>query len=70
MLSTAGSDIGSIFLNGFRKQWRTFIGSTEPLDYIYRPAFKIDSRYQHYFKPTMLTDKEGNIDGALHPDLL
>ncbi len=70
MLSTVGSDIDKIILNRFKKQSRTFIGSTEILDSVYKPAFSIDSRYQHYFKPTLLTDEDGNLCDALHPDLL
>ena len=69
-LATGGYYSHRIFLNGQRKQRRTFIGSSEPLDSVYRPAFPIDSRYQHYFKPTMLTDKDGHLNEALHPDLL
>ncbi len=69
-LSTAASDIGGAFINNFKKQSRTFIGSTEPLDLVYKPVFPVDSRYEHYFKPTMLTDHEGNLADALHADLL
>ncbi|PKN76472.1 MAG: hypothetical protein CVU52_04650, partial [Deltaproteobacteria bacterium HGW-Deltaproteobacteria-10] len=49
---------------------RTFLGSTEPLDAVYKPAFRVDSIYKSYFKPTMLTDQEGNLSGALQEDLL
>ena len=69
-LSTLGSDIGNLFLNASKKKLRTFVGSTEPLDSTYKPAFSIDSRYEHYFKPTMLTDENGNLCDALQPDLL
>jgi len=69
-ISTAGSDIGRLFLSCFNKQSRTFVGSTELLDSVYQPEFSIDSRYQHYFEPTMLTDGNGDLCEALHPDLL
>jgi hypothetical protein len=48
---------------------RTFIGSTEPLDSVYRPAMTIDSCYRHYFKPTMITDDRGRLAPELHDDL-
>ena len=69
-LATIGPDIGTLSVNSFKKQSRTFIGSTEPLDPLYRPVFSIHSRYQHYFQPTMLTDENGNLCDALIPDLL
>ena len=68
-LSTLGLTNGRPFVNGQRKGPRTFIGPTEPLDAVYRPAFPIDSRYEGYFKPTMLTDEEGNLVEELHQDL-
>ena len=68
-LSTIGPGIGKIFLSCFRGRSRTFVGSTEPLDYVYQPSFSIDSRYQHYFEPTILTDKDGNLSDALYQDL-
>lgn len=45
---------------------RTFISSTEPLDHMYYPAFRVDSRYASYFKPTMVTDSRGE----LHADII
>lgn len=49
-----------------RPKPRTFISSTEPLDHMYTPAFRVDSRYVKYFEPTMVTDKRGE----LHEDIL
>ena len=68
-LSTIGPSSAKIFLSYFRGQSRTFVGSTEPLDSVYQPSFLIDSRYQHYFKPTILTDEDGNLCDELHQDL-
>ena len=48
------------------KRPRTFISSTEPLDHMYTPAFRVDSRFESYFRPTMVTDKRGE----LHQDIL
>jgi hopanoid C-2 methylase len=69
-ISTAASDFGRIAFNGFRKVTRTHIGSAEPLDSIYKPAFHVSSLYAHYFRPTMLTDEAGAICESLHADLL
>jgi hypothetical protein len=48
---------------------RTHISSSERLDKVYRPAFQIDPRYQHYFSPTMLTDGNGEIAADLQDDI-
>jgi hypothetical protein len=40
---------------------RTFVSTTEGLDESYTPAFRVDSRYQSYFQPTMVTDKTGEL---------
>ena len=40
---------------------RTHLSTTEILDGVYTPAFRVESRYAHYFKPTMVTDAEGNL---------
>lgn len=45
---------------------RTHISSTEPLDRLYTPAFRLDSRFEHYFRPTMVTDQ----NGQMHDDLI
>ncbi len=49
-----------------RPKPRTYISSTEPLDHMYTPAFRVDSRFEGYFKPTMVTDSSGE----LHEDLI
>lgn len=49
-----------------RTKPRTFISTTEPLDHMYTPAFRVESRFERYFKPTMVTD----ADGQLHEDLI
>ena len=49
-----------------RTRPRTYISTTEPLDHMYTPAFRVDSRFESYFKPTMVTDKQGE----LHEDIL
>lgn len=49
-----------------RPKPRTYVSSTEPLDHMYTPAFRVESRYESYFKATMVTDK----GGELHKDLV
>jgi len=68
-LATARPDYGRISVKNMGRAPRTFIGTTEPLDRCYQPAFRIDSRYRHHFLPTMLTDHEGNLMESLHKDL-
>jgi hypothetical protein len=68
ILSTL-SDPGTILKTISSGSSRTFIGPTESLDSVYRPAFSIDSRYRHYFKPTMVTDTKGGLAPELHKDL-
>ena len=67
--ATTGPETFKSFKNGYRKYERTFVGSTEPLDSFYSPAFRVDSRYEKYFKPTMLTDAQGNLSENLYMDL-
>lgn len=49
-----------------RRKPRTYVSTTEPLDNIYKPAFRIHSHFERYFKPTMVTDECGQI----HKDLI
>lgn len=58
------------YRGAYKRLPRTFIGPTEQLDPVYSPAFTIDSRYRQYFKPTMLTNPNGELAGAFHQDLL
>ena len=44
---------------------RTYVSTTEPLDQTYTPAFRVDSRFENYFRPTMVTDKSGNLANEL-----
>jgi radical SAM superfamily enzyme YgiQ (UPF0313 family) len=42
-----------------RRGPRTFISTTEPLDRVYSPAFRVASRYARYFQPTFVTRDRG-----------
>lgn len=48
---------------------RTYVSTTERLDPVYRPRFRVESEYESYFQPTMLTDNAGHLTAALAPDL-
>jgi hypothetical protein len=68
-LATA-RDVGNIAIQHRHRPKRTYIGSTEPLDSSYYPAFRVDSRYESYFQPTMLTDHTGKLNEDLERDIL
>jgi len=40
---------------------RTHVAGSEAPDAVYRPAFRVDARYERHFRPTMLTDARGRI---------
>ena len=69
-LSTTGSAAYVSLHKNSKKHARTFIGSTEPLDSVYIPAFPVASKFQPYFKPTMLTDRNGDTSENLYEDLI
>ncbi len=48
-----------------KRRTRTYVSTTEPLDDLYTPAFRVDPRFQTHFQPTMVTDKAGNLSGEL-----
>lgn len=50
-------------------RWRTHLTTTEPLDALYTPAFRVDGRYEGHFRPTMVTDADGALNEALREDL-
>ena len=49
---------------------RTFLSSTEILDAVYRPAFRVEARYESYFQPTMITDEDGKLAEDVAASLL
>jgi hypothetical protein len=70
-------NVGLLFAHEFftapgwigRAHKRTYISSSERLDKVYQPAFRINPQYQHYFAPTMLTDGNGEIAAGLQDDI-
>ena len=53
----------------YRNRDRTHLSTTEILDRVYKPAFRIDSRYRNHFKPILLTDELGHITKDLELDV-
>jgi hypothetical protein len=49
----------------WRGRSRTFISTTELLDAVYSPSFRVPSNYESYFKPTMVTDECGHLSKEL-----
>jgi hypothetical protein len=49
---------------------RTHVSTTERLDDIYTPCLPIESKYEHYFNPTVLIDEGGQINSRLQDDAL
>jgi hypothetical protein len=45
----------------WRNPRRSAVATTEPLDPLFMPAFRIASRYVDHFKPTMVTDRSGAV---------
>jgi radical SAM superfamily enzyme YgiQ (UPF0313 family) len=52
-----------------RNRQRTHLSTTEILDKVYQPAFPVKSCFQSYFRPTMLTDENGEITKELEADI-
>ena len=48
-----------------QRRRRTFVSTTEPIDQLYTPAFRVDARLRNHFQPTMVTDKSGNLTADL-----
>jgi hopanoid C-2 methylase len=48
-----------------QRRRRTFVSTTEPVDQLYTPAFRVDARLRNHFQPTMVTDKSGNLTAEL-----
>ena len=53
------------FAPSMRGRSRTFITTTESLDAVYTPFFRVASRYESYFQPTMVTDASGQLSEQL-----
>jgi hypothetical protein len=61
------SSPGAIFK---RKGRRTNVSSTERIDAVYTPRLPVDSRFESWFRPTMITDANGELNPLLEEDAL
>lgn len=48
---------------------RTHVSGTEPLDGFYRPKFRVDSRFEKAFQPTVLIDARGCLNEEIADDI-
>lgn len=69
MLMVSSPNLSSGRYRPWRPRGRTFVTTTEPLDALFRPAFRVARRYASYFEPTMVTDADGGLTEDLHDDL-
>jgi radical SAM superfamily enzyme YgiQ (UPF0313 family) len=53
-----------------RKRSRTHVSTTDRIDAVYQPLRRVASRYAGHFRPTLITDDEGNLNEALVEDLM
>ncbi|HEX8117904.1 MAG TPA: hypothetical protein VF521_11585, partial [Pyrinomonadaceae bacterium] len=65
-LVTSPTSIGAPSAAGRR---RTYVSTTEILDPTYAPAFRVESRYESHFTPTMVTDEQGCLSEDVAEDL-
>lgn len=65
-LVTSPTSVGAPSAAGRR---RTYVSTTEILDPTYSPAFRVESRYEDYFTPTMVTDELGRLSEDVAEDL-
>jgi len=49
----------------YRNYKRTFVSTTDCLDPVYEPVFRVESRFASYFEPTCLTDEAGRLNPQL-----
>lgn len=47
---------------------RTYITTTEHIDPLYSPQFRVDERFRDYFLPTYVTNADGELSPALRKD--
>jgi hopanoid C-2 methylase len=53
-----------------RRQPRTHVCMSDRLDCVYEPQLRVDSKYASYFRPTMITTADGNLNEDLVDDLM
>jgi hypothetical protein len=63
VLSTGPSRFGE------RRPSRTHVSTTDFLDPQYRPAFRVDYKFERYFRPTMITGPDGLVAEEIAADV-
>lgn len=48
---------------------RTYVTTTEPVGPLYEPFINLPGKYRDYFKPTMITDRHGELAAEVADDL-
>jgi hypothetical protein len=61
---------GGLFRRGGEHVKRTYVTTTEPEGPLYQPFMRVDSRYEHHFRPTMIIDGAGHLSAEVADDLL
>jgi hypothetical protein len=59
-VAVLGSVTG-LCLPKYRRPDRTFVSTSEVLDPQYTPVFRVDGKFESYFRPTYVTDSEGQL---------
>ena len=54
---------------GESRRSRTHVSTTDVLDPQYRPAFRVDSRFERYFRPTLITEQDGSLADEIAEDV-
>lgn len=53
-----------------RRQPRTHVATTDRLDCVYEPRWRVDGAYARHFRPTLITDARGELNPDLIDDLM
>jgi hypothetical protein len=68
LVTAPGSTLRS--LRGRKGRARTHIATTEIMDSLYTPPFRIDGRWGTYYEPTMVTDSRGRVTDLIAAEVL
>jgi len=61
----AVGNVATLCLPKYRNRARTFVSTTEFLDPQYKPAFRVASKFERYFRPVQLTDSNRQLNPEL-----
>lgn len=70
-LVATASSVGSSPMAAFRRRpAQTFLSTTETLDPLYRPFMRLPASFESHFRPTTVTDEDGEPSEDILPDLI